>query len=337
MGAARARRRIPSWLPQAAGCALSVASLGWVLNRYPLSELVASIRSLDFRWVAIAVAADLATYVSHGWRWNTLLEPVARLRLWRTVQAIYIGLYANEIFPLRVGELLRCWLLTHWNDLRLSMGLASAAVERLIDGFWLLLAFLITVGFVKTIPRDLVILAQAIGVLLLASAIGLVWVVGHKQKAHAAIREGRWAAALRHAIEGLHLMGNPRTLGLTAFISLVYLLLQYFTVYALMKAYGLDFSFWMACGVLTITRLAVVIPNAPGNVGLFQAACVLSMRLFDVEKNDATGFSFILWGAMTLPLLAGGAIATALTGTNIGELHSRARSGLAAQSTAPPV
>jgi hypothetical protein len=82
--------------------------------------------------------------------------------------------------------------------------------------------------------------------------------------------------------------------------------------------------------VLTIVRLATVVPNAPGNVGLFQAACVMALHLFDVEKNDATTFSIILWGASTLPLLIGGAVATALTGSNIGELHNRAKRGLAA-------
>jgi uncharacterized protein (TIRG00374 family) len=329
MSAEAARRKLPSWLPQAAGYTISIACLAWVLRGYPLSELWPNVRSLDFRWVTLAVLSDLTAYITHAWRWNTLLEPIARLRLWRTVQAIYIGLFANEVLPLRVGELIRCYLLSHWNDLRLSMGLASAGVERLIDGFWMVLAFLITATFVKSIPKDLVILSQVMAVALLAGAVALVWIVFHKQHAHSVIREGRWESALRHVIEGLHLMGTPRTFIRAAGISIIYLALQYFTVYALMRAYGLDFSFWMACGVLTIIRLAVVVPNAPGNVGLFQAACVMALQRFDVEKNDATAFAFILWAVWTLPLLTGGAIATALTGSNIGELRSQARTGLA--------
>ena len=63
---------------------------------------------------------------------------MARLKFWRIVQAIYIGLFANEVLPLRTGEVIRCYLLAHWNDLRLSLSFASAAVERLIDGFWLM-------------------------------------------------------------------------------------------------------------------------------------------------------------------------------------------------------
>jgi hypothetical protein len=46
-----------------------------------------------------------------------------------------------------------------------------------------------------------------------------------------------------------------------------------------------------------------------------------------VEKDVAKTFSLILFFTWTIPLLIGGAIATALTGVNIGELRDRARHG----------
>ena len=94
---------MPAWLPQIAGYALSAACLVWVLHNYPIRELPAAIRSLDWGWVALGIAADLAVYMTHAWRWNTLLSPVSRLGYWRTVQAIYIGLFANEVLPRKYG------------------------------------------------------------------------------------------------------------------------------------------------------------------------------------------------------------------------------------------
>ena len=328
MSDVKARRRIPSWLPQVLGYCLSIGCLIWVLHGYPINELIPTIRALDWRWVSLAVVSDLLVYVTHAWRWNTLLAPVARLRLWRTAQAIYIGLFANEVLPLRVGELIRCYLLAHWNKMLISVSFASAALERLIDGFLMLVAFLITATFVKGIPRDMTVLVQILGGLLMVGAGVVLWVVLHKQHAHSVIRESRWVVVLRHVVEGLHMMGNPRTLGLTTLVSVLYLVLQFFTVYALMRAYGLDLSFWAASGVLTLVRLATVVPNAPGNLGLVNLACVMALGLFDVERNDAKTFSILLFAVLTLPLLIGGAVATALTGSNIGELRDRARRGL---------
>jgi uncharacterized protein (TIRG00374 family) len=319
------RRRIPKWLPQLLGYSISAVSLIWVLHGYPINELGPTLRSLDWRWVFLAVVADLAVYVVHAWRWTVLLSPVSRLSLWRTVQAIYIGLFANEVLPLRTGEVIRCYLLAHWNDLRLSLVFASAAVERIIDGVWMLAAFMLTASFVRGIPRDLIILVQLLGVLLMACGAVLFWILKHRHHAHAALSESRWSSTIRHIVEGLQLMGNPRSLGLTAVISLLYFGLQVLSVFALMKAYGLDLSFWVAGGVLTLVRLSTVVPNAPGNLGLINLACVMALGIFEVEKTDAKTFSIILFVTLTLPLLIGGAVATALTGVNIGELRDRAR------------
>ena len=320
-------RRFPRWLPQVLGYAVSAACLVWVLHGYSLKDLIPNIQALDFRWVTLAVAADLSVYVAQAWRWNTLLGPVARLGLWRTVQAIYIGLFADAVLPLRPGEVIRVYLLTHWNDLRLSLGFASLAVERVIDGLWLLATFIATAGFVRAIPGDLLIAVEAGGAALIAFALALLWVARRKLDAHVVLRESRFAAIVRHMVEGLHLMGNTRTLGWTSLLSLLFLALQVVTMWALMKAYGLDLSFWAAGGVLTLMRIGTVVPNAPGDVGVVQFACVMAMGLFDVEKNDAKTFSFIYLLATRLPLLLGGAVATALTGLNLGELHARARRG----------
>ncbi len=324
------RRKMPSWLPQVLGYTISAACLIWVLHSYPIRDLPSAIRSLDWKWVALGVGADLAVYIVHGWRWNALLNPVVRLRFWRTVQAIYIGLFANEVLPLRVGEIIRCYLLAHWNGLRISLSLASAGLERLIDGFLMLGTFLATAAFVKGIPADLQFLVRVIGVLLFAGAAALFWVVARKQHVHLLVAESRWASTLRHIVEGLHLMGNLRTIGITTLISVIYLVLQVVTYYALMKAFGLDLSFWVAGGVLAIVRFGTVVPNAPGNLGLFQVACVLALKLFDVEQNDAKTFSFVLFFALVLPLLIGGALATALTGSNLGELRDKAQRGVEA-------
>jgi len=220
---------------------------------------------------------------------------------------------------LRTGEVIRCYLLAHWNNFRISLSLSSAAVERLMDGLWMMAAFAVTAGFVKGIPPDLTLLVRILAALLLAGAGVFCWVVWHKHDAHSAIGQGRWSSTLRHVEEGLCLMGGLPTLAKTMLVSLLYLALQIATVWALMKADGFDLSFWVAGGVLTVVRLATVIPNAPGNLGLFQVACVVALGLFDVEKDAAKTFSFIMFFSLTLPLLVGGAIATALAHLNLGD------------------
>jgi len=322
------RRKIPAWLPQVLGYAVSAACLWWVLRGYDLRQLATDFRTLDWRWMMLAVVADLLVYVCHGWRWNTLLAPVSRLSFWRTVQAIYIGLFANEVLPLRPGEVIRCYLLAHWNDLRISVGFASAALERIIDGFWLLVAvILVVVRSERPVDPRFEVVIEGMAVLLVIAAAGFLWIIKHKEHPHAVDHESRWAAMMRHVTEGLQLMGNARTLQLTALVSLLYFALQGVTMWALMKAYSLDYSIWVATGVLTLYRLATVVPNAPGNFGLGNLACFMALRHFELGAEYAKTFSFLYLAAQTLPLLVGGAIATALTGLNINELREQAHRG----------
>jgi uncharacterized protein (TIRG00374 family) len=322
------RRKIPAWLPQVLGYSISAACLVWVLRGYDLRQLASDFRTLDWKWVALAVVADLLVYVCHGWRWSTLLAPVSRLSFWRTVQAIYIGLFANEVLPLRPGEVIRCYLLAHWNDLRISVAFASAALERIIDGVWLLVAVVaVVVRSERPVDPRLEIVIQIMAGILLIAGAAFLWVVKHKEHPHAVDHESRWATMMRHVTEGLQLMGNVRTLEYTILISLLYFALQAVTMWALMKAYSLDYSFWVAAGVLTLYRIGTIVPNAPGNFGLGNVACFLALRHFELGVEYAKTFSFLYVAAQSLPLLIGGAIATALTGLNITELHDRARQG----------
>jgi len=328
---------VPHWVPQFLGYVLSAGCLVWVLHNYRVGDLLPQLRQLEWKWVALGIALDLAVYFSHAWRWILLYQPVDRLPFWRTVQAIYIGLFANEVLPLRVGELIRCYLVAHWNDELISVVFASAAIERLIDGFWMILSFIIAAQHLKGIPGWLTDTVRGFEVVVGVGTALLAYVVIHRSHAHAMVKESRWAATLRHVVEGMHTMGNWRTLARVIPASFLYLVLQVFSYWALMKSFQLDLSIWDAAAVLAIVRLGTAVPNAPANIGLIQAACVIALyNVFGVERNDATTFSFVLFLALTLPLLVGGAIATALTGLNIGEIHHHARQRMRAAQTKPP-
>lgn len=324
---AKSRRKIPGWLLPALGYALSAASLIWVFRDFDLHRTLTDLSTLDWRYVSVAVIFDLSIYLVHAWRWNILLRPVARLSFWRTVQAIYIGLYANEILPLRTGEVIRCYLLAHWNNIPISLAFSSAAIERILDGVWMVIALFIATSLLP-LPRYLVTGTQwlALGLCVLLGL--LIYVSVHREKVHAMFSESRWTRGLRHVVDGIHVMGNRRTMLATAGASFVYLALQIVPVWALMEGYGLDLSIWAAAAVFIVIRLGTVIPNAPGNAGLYQFFCILGLGLFNVPKPTAVGFSLMMFGVLTLPLLIGGFVAVALTGLKLGDIRSRAHSSM---------
>ena len=139
-------------MPQFLGYALSAGCLVWVLHSYKIGDLLPEMRQLEWQWLALGIGLDLAVYFIHAWRWVLLYRPIARLPFWTTVQAIYIGLFANEVLPLRVGELIRCYLVAHWNEELISVVFTSAAIERLIDGLWMVVSFIAAAQHLRGIP-----------------------------------------------------------------------------------------------------------------------------------------------------------------------------------------
>lgn len=318
------RGGIPSWVIPAVGYAISIASLVWVLKGVDLAGVARDVRSLRWGWVALAVVSDIAVYVFQGWRWNLLLASVTRPPLLRSVQAIYVGLFANEVLPLRPGEVIRSYLQARWSKIPLSVSLSSVVIERIFDGIWLALAFGLTTLAVP-LPRMLVdfgkVLAAGVAALTAALALAMYW----KRHAHAACPQSKWGRQLRVLIDDLHLMGRSGSFYGAFAASLLYLLVQVVPIYALMEAYGVDLAIGPALVVLIVLRLGTAIPQAPGNVGATQALMVLALGLFGVNKTTAAGLSLVTWGVITAPLLIAGFVALMITELDLGELRRRAK------------
>src|SRR4029078_6796337 len=147
-------RSARSWVLLVVINVVSIACLVWTLRGSHLSELKDALQEMNWWWIALAVAADVSVYFWHGLRWQTLLRPVARLRYWEPVRAIYVGLFANEVLPFRPGEVLRCYLLARNPQLPLSVSLTSALIERIFDGIWLSLGIFLMLRM-TTFPHGL--------------------------------------------------------------------------------------------------------------------------------------------------------------------------------------
>ena len=58
---------------------------------------------------------DILSYVCQGMRWSLLLHPIGRISTFQATEAIYAGLFVNEILPMRLGEVLRIYLVSRWD------------------------------------------------------------------------------------------------------------------------------------------------------------------------------------------------------------------------------
>ncbi len=294
---------------------LAIGCLAWTLRHANLSELWDDLATMDWKWVAVAVATGPAAYLWQALRWRLVLRPVVRLGFWHTVRALYIGLFVNEVLPVRAGELLRCYVLSRGTkELPFSVAFSSVVIERVFDGIWLGVGLMLTLHFV-VLPRFLRYLvdgAYVLGGVVLAGAVIMAIAMLRRRngsKTPGPKRKG-WRGQFDVLMDDLGLIGHSRFLYLAFFQSLPYLLIQAIPIWASFKGYGFDLSIFVGFGLLVFIRLGSVVPQAPANLGIFQFLTTqILQNVFDVVPAEAARFSLVLWAIVTLPLMIGGFIA----------------------------
>jgi glycosyltransferase 2 family protein len=302
------------------GYAVSVVCLVYVYYGFDWAAEWPRIKATPLHWVLAAVACDIAVYCVQGWRWNVLLQPVGTLPVWRTMQAIYIGLFANEVLPLRPGEVIRSFLQGRWSGVPFSIVISSVAIERIFDGIWLIAAFFLASLFVK-LPALLVIGSRILAVMLLVLGALLGFAIYRREMAERWMRRSIWASGFHYLLESLEQMGRAETFYKSFFISLVYLVLQVGPIYFLQIGFGLNLSLGACAVVLVMLRIGSIPPQAPGNVGSFQALAILGVMLFGVSRQAAVGYATLLFLVITVPLWVVGFVALLATKMKLSQIQ----------------
>jgi hypothetical protein len=335
MGLTESQRqaRIPKWLVPAIGYLISAALLIWVFSRFPYRLLGDHLRTMDWWWVSLAVALEFAVYFVDAWRWSEFLKPVGAPPFGVSLQAVFIGVFANDVLPARAGELIRCFLLSYETEVPFSLAVTSDLILRIMDGLWIVIVYLIITTQIsshETVTRVM----WGFGGGVMAISLLLLFVLFRRQRAHHFMKNTSWAARFIHLLDEIHRLGHWRELGIATLLSGLYWFGQMLAVWALTRADMFDLGLSAAGFLLVVKAIGTLVPNAPANVGAYQAATIYALMLMLVEHPNAQIFAEIMFWFLTLPVAVGGAVAVAFAGFDITDLHRHAK---AANLTRRPV
>jgi glycosyltransferase 2 family protein len=319
----------------ALGYLIAAACLAWVLVNVHPRRFLHAIAHLDWGLVVLAIAIDNVNYALQGIRWALLLRPLGRTPLTRAIQAIYVGLFGNEVFPLRFGELMRAQLMARWCGTKLPEIVPSIVMERLFEGIWLGLGIVLAVVFLPLPPLLRTSAHVFVNIMAVLTAVFLF--ATFRRRGHPAGDPDLTATAPTRTLlnrirmvvvtldEGLHRIGVSRA-SITAFaVTLAALSAQAVALWLVVLAYGLNLSIWQATVVLIIVRIGSVVPNAPANIGPYQFFAALGIELFGIDRPAANGFALVLFVVLSGPIWGLGFLALGRTGETLFSLRREVR------------
>lgn len=301
------------------GLLISALFVYLALRHVDASKVWLVVRSADPLLFVVVILITLFQYVIRAWRWAILLDPLKATGFVNRLHAIIIGFAANCVLPARLGEFIRANYLGQAEKISGSSSFGTVVVERLFDGFTLLLILMIGLLGTHFPPewRGVSASIKVTGFVLFFSYTALIlFLVGFKVKAEPFLNlldrilffiprplRSRFIDILWNFSRGLVLTRKPRGWVLAVFYSFLLWFLSLVQIALVEHAIGLRLPMIVPFIVLTMASFGVMIPSAPGFIGTFHLSVQYAFLFYGVAKEEALSAAILWHAAFFFPTL----------------------------------
>ncbi len=338
------------------GAAITAVFLGLLVLRFDFDEMRESLASANYVYLIPAVGVYYVSLYLRSFRWSYVLRPFASTRTNRLFPVVMVGYTANNVLPMRIGELVRSYYLSTREPVRGSTALATILIERVFDGLTLLFflaistLFLPVSGLTERISENVdlpfgiepsgalvgaVVITPFIGVLTMMVMAALYpaafirWAGRFTTLAPEKYRASALGLVVRF-IGGFEGLQRPSRVVSVFLLSAPIWLAEATMYYIVALGFNLQAEFdtvaLMVIAMLVVTsvsNLATSIPSSQGSVGPFEFFAALSLAFLGVSTGLAFAYAVILHLALLLPVIATGFLHLALRNVRLSDLTRR--------------
>lgn len=324
-----------------------------MLRRVDFVKLEDAFLHVNLWWVAAGLAAELISILFRAARYQRLMGFANCPGRYSTfLSGTVIGYLITNIFPFRLGEVARPWLIARESGKPFPRLLAGVGLERIMDvlslgaafGLFLLLAPDLLSARTENLgdlPMDRLFqrLAEwsehtlllglgftlAVAALLLLPKLLLRWRGKIEAVERRGGRIGRLAESLMHMLESLAVLNRPMAAlemaGWTVLITL------FITIGAMLLVLACGIPLGLAPGLLLMVAVSlgygIPVPGGIGGVQFAAYLCLYTVLGHDEVKSQAAGW--VLWAAFVLPTILWGGLLVWLKGLKLMEIVSAAK------------
>lgn len=308
----RAVRQWRLWL----SLLVSALFLGIAVQGLAWGRVVESVRAARVGWLIPALLAYFLTMGLRTWRWTYLLRPLKQMAVSSLFPVMVIGYLGNNIYPFRIGEVVRAYLLRRREEIPISASLATILVERVFDGVAVLVFIFFALPLVPLNGRNLQLLLLA-GTLAFSGALLIFLLLALRPGI--ALRSltlftrflppalsSRTLRLSERFLEGLTSLRTGRALLLLFLSSLLIWFFETAKFWLVMQAFPFRLSWFALMLLIGVINLVTVLPSAPGFIGTFDLPGIAVLVLYGVPESLAGAYILTLHVVLWLPSIVVG-------------------------------
>lgn len=336
-------KRWQFWL----GVAISIFFLYFALRGLQLGDVWQEMLKANYWWLIPGIIVYFMGVWARAWRWHYLIRPIKSVPTVRMFPIVCIGYMGNNIYPARMGEVLRAVILKQQEDVAISASLATIVVERIFDGVVMLSFIFVNLSELAKLTGGAGVIGDIsiqqiaiIGTLAFGGALVIFFLVAIfpeyakivAQKMANIIIPVRYRDSALGTVDkflsGLAFLRSPRDVVMVFVSSVVIWLLETAKYWFVMHAFTFEVSFFALMLMNGVVNLATTIPSAPGYIGTFDAPGIAVLVAYGVDRAVAASYTLVLHVALWVPITAIGAYFLAREGIRWTEAQAQiAREG----------
>ncbi len=323
------------------GIVISLALLALVFYGTDLQTIAQVFRTTNYFFLLPALGFYFIGVFLRAVRWHFLLRSIKPIAVWRLFQITVIGYMANDLLPLRIGELVRAYLLGETEQISKASTLVTIVLERVLDGVTMLIfiavasLFLPLNEFIRTLLTIGTLLFAAVIVVLVVFASFRTRFDGLIHRILARLPDTWSKRALKLVdsfFHGLSVLRNP----VDALLALVFSIFAWLCEAGMYGVLARGFNIEVPAPVFllatAVANLVTIVPSTPGYIGIFDAPVRYILTLFGVEPNVAASYTLLLHAALIVPVVLLGLVFTWRLGLTLGQLQKSSQRGVSLEN-----
>ena len=286
------------------GLLISVVGIYWAFHDFAFDQFIETIKSVRYEYVLFACILIISSVWLRAMRWKYLFKSEDGVETYSLFRYELIGYFGNNVLPLRLGELLRAYILGKRYSLSKSYVFGTIVLERILDTLALILLSIILL-FIYPLTS---LIKSYIYTGMILSAILVVLLIILKRMDFINTERG-FLFTISNFFQGfknLEYNKIPILFILSIFTWSVYWL----DVHLIQYAFGFGMTPADSLLLLVVSTLFMSIPSAPGMIGTFHFGVKYVMiDLFSTSYaytvSEATSFAIVLhaYGYISYTLL----------------------------------